>query len=200
VVRVGQVGTHRLDPDYTDLMVWNQILGGQFTSRLNAKLREEKGFTYGIRSHFDFRKGAGPFVVAASLQSDRLAEAVEDLRAEIAGLLGDRPAGTSELDDARRSLIEGQARHFETPSALVSRYAGLFLHGLPPDHHAGFAERLEAVNLESLQAAASRRVVPESFTFVIVADAELVAGPLEALGWAVVERFDERDQPVDARG
>ncbi len=59
VVRVGHVGTHRLDPDYSDLTVWNQILGGQFTSRLNAKLREEKGFTYGIRSHFDFRKGPG---------------------------------------------------------------------------------------------------------------------------------------------
>jgi zinc protease len=200
VVRVGQVGTHRLDPDYTDLMVWNQILGGQFTSRLNAKLREEKGFTYGIRSHFDFRKGAGPFVVASSLQSDRLAEAVEDLRSEIVGLLGDRPATASELDDARRSLIEGQARHFETPSALVSRYAGLFLHGLPPDHHAGFADRLDAVTLAGMETAASRRVVPESFVFVIVADAELVAGPLEALGWATVERFDERDQPIEAPG
>jgi zinc protease len=199
VVRVGQVGTHRLDPDYTDLMVWNQILGGQFTSRLNAKLREEKGFTYGIRSHFDFRKGAGPFVVASSLQSDRLAEAIEDLRGEIVGLLGDRPATSSELDDARRSLIEGQARHFETPSALVSRYAGLFLHDLPPDHHAGFAERLDAVTLASLEAASSRRVVPESFVFVIVADADLVARPIEALGWATVERFDERDQPIEVR-
>ncbi len=147
VVRVGHVGTHRLDPDYTDLMVWNQILGGQFTSRLNARLREEKGFTYGVRSHFDFRKGAGPFLISSSLQSDRLAEALEDLRGEVFGLLGDRPPTASELDDARRSLIEGQARHFETPSALVSRYAGLFLHGLPADHHAGFAERLEAVSL-----------------------------------------------------
>jgi predicted Zn-dependent peptidase len=199
VVRLGQVGTDRLDPDYTDLMVWNQILGGQFSSRLNARLREEKGLTYGIRSQFDFRKSAGPFVVASSLQSDRLAEAVDDLRNEIVGLLGDRPATPGELDDARRSLIEGQARHFETPSALVSRFAGLFLHGLPPDHHAGFADRLESVTLDSLQAAASRRVFPDSFTIVIVADAEVVDRPLEALGWATVERFDVRDQPVVAR-
>ncbi len=197
VVRVGQVGTHRLDPDYTELMVWNQILGGQFTSRLNAKLREEKGFTYGIRSHFDFRRGSGPFVVASSLQSDRLAEAVADLRAEIVGLLDYRPAKASELDDARRSLIEGQARHFETPSALVSRYAGLFLHGLPADHHAGFADRLESVTLESLRSAAERRVVPDSWTFVIVADAEVVARSLGTLGWAEVERFDEHDQSIE---
>jgi zinc protease len=200
VVRVGHVGTHRLDPDYTDLMVWNQILGGQFSSRLNAKLREEKGFTYGVRSHFDFRKGSGPFVISSSLQSDRLAEAIDDLRGEVTALLDDRRPTTAELDDARRSLIEGQARHFETPSALVSRYAGLFLHGLPPDHHAGFADRLGDVSLPSLETAASRWVDPRAFAIVVVADAELVAPSLQALGWVSVERFDDRDRPLEARG
>jgi predicted Zn-dependent peptidase len=196
VVRAGHVGTHRLDPDFMDLTVWNQILGGQFTSRLNARLREEKGFTYGVRSHFDFRRGAGPFVVSSSLQSDRLAEALEDLRGEVVALLGDRPPTAAELDDARRSLIEGQARHFETPSALVSRYAGLFPHGLPPDYHARFAERLESVGPSTMESAARRHVHPWGFVIVVVADADLVAGPLQALGWAEVERFDERDQPL----
>ena len=104
-------------PTSPTLLVLNQILGGQFTSRLNAKLREEKGFTYGVRSHFDFRRGAGPFSISASLQADRLAEALDDLRREVEALLGDRPPTAAELDDARRSLIEGQARQFETPSA-----------------------------------------------------------------------------------
>ena len=143
-------GLPRLDPDFTDVLVLNQILGGQFTSRLNAKLREEKGFTYGVRSHFDCRRGAGPFAISASLQADRLAEALDDLRHEVEALLGDRPPTLPELDDARRALIEGQARQFETPSALVSRYAGLFIHGLPPDHHAHFAERLDGVSVASL--------------------------------------------------
>ena len=170
---MGQVGTHRLDPDYHELMLWNQILGGQFSSRLNARLREEKGFTYGVRSHFDFRKGAGPFVISSSLQSDRLAEAIEDLWGEVRGLLFDRPPlrpPSWKTPDDR--LIEGQARHFETPSALVSRYAGLFLHGLPADHHAGFADRLEAVTLASLEEAAIRRVDPRAFVLVVVADAD----------------------------
>ena len=196
VVRMAQLGTHRLDPDYTDLSVWNQILGGQFSSRLNAKLREEKGFTYGIRSHFEFRRAAGPFMVSASLQSDRLAEALEDIRGEILGLMGDRPPTIGELDDARRSLIEGQARHFETPTALVSRYAGLFLHGLPADHHSGFADRLGAVTLATLDSAARRLVDPDRFAVVVVADAELVEGPLSKLGWCEIHRFDEQDRPL----
>jgi predicted Zn-dependent peptidase len=196
VVRVGHVGTDRLDPDHTDLLLFNQILGGQFTSRLNAKLREEKGFTYGIRSGFDFRRGPGPFTVAASLQSDRLDEALDDLRRELSALLENRPPTEAELADARRALIEGQARHFETPSALVARYASLFLYGLPPDHHAGYAARFEAVSLDSMLAAARKHIDPAGLVAVVVADADSVASGLERLGWAEVERIDERAEEV----
>ncbi|MBX6313831.1 MAG: insulinase family protein [Isosphaeraceae bacterium] len=191
VVRVGHVGAPRLDADYHDLLVLNQILGGQFTSRLNEKLREQKGFTYGIRSHFDFRRGPGPFSIGAALQTDRLAEALTDLRHEVEALLDDRPPSAHEIDDARRSLIEGQARHFETPSALVARYANLFLHGLPPDYYAGLAERLAAVNAATLADAGRRHLHPEALVTVVVADAELVADDLERLDWAPVERITE---------
>ncbi len=191
VVHLGHVGLARSNPDYTDTLVFNQILGGQFSSRLNAKLREEKGFTYGIRSHFDVRRSAGPFSIGASLQSDRLAEALEDIRGELEALLGDRPPTPSELDDARRALIEGQARQFETPSSLVARYAGLFIHDLPPDYHAQFAERLGAVSVESMLAAASRQILPGSLVTVVVADAAKVLAPLQALGWAGVEVIED---------
>jgi predicted Zn-dependent peptidase len=192
VVRAGHVGMARLDPDYTDVLVLNQILGGQFTSRLNEKLREEKGFTYGIRSHFDCRRGPGPFSITASIQTDRIAEALDDLRSEVMALLGNRPPTLAEVEDARRALIEGQARHFETPASLVSRYAGLFLHGLPPDDHSRFAERLEAVTLESLSAAAAREIRPESLVFVVVADAGLVTEPLGRLAWAELDVIREQ--------
>ncbi len=191
VVRVGHVGTDRLDADYSALMLFNQILGGQFTSRLNAKLREEKGFTYGVRSGFDFRSGPGPFAIAASLQSDRLDEALDDLRREVVALMDDRPPKEAELLDARRALIEGQARNFETPAALVARYAGLYLYGSPPDHHAAFAERLEAVSLEGMIEAGCRHIDPAGLVAVVVADAESVGPGLERLGWAAVERLDE---------
>jgi zinc protease len=187
VVRVGHVGVARHDPDFTDLLVLNQILGGQFTSRLNAKLREEKGFTYGVRSNFDCRRGAGPFSIGASLQADRLDEALNDLHHEVKALTTDRPPTFGELDDARRALIEGQSRQFETPAALVSRYAGLFLHDLPIDHHAHFAERLDAVSVASLADVASRHVRPRSLVVVVVADAGRALELLRRLDWADVE-------------
>jgi predicted Zn-dependent peptidase len=191
VVRVGHVGLPRLDPDYTDVLVLNQILGGQFTSRLNSKLREEKGFTYGVRSHFDFRRGAGPFAIGASLELDRLDEALDDLRREVEALAGDRPPTLPELDDARRALIEGQARQFETPAALVSRYASLFVHGLPPDHYTHFAERLDGVSVGSVAAAATRQIRPRSLVTVVVADAARALERLRRLAWADVEVIND---------
>ncbi|GAC1466683.1 MAG: pitrilysin family protein [Isosphaeraceae bacterium] len=183
-VRAGHIGLHRLHPEYADVLVLNHILGGQFTSRLNAKLREEKGYTYGVHSHFDFRRTAGPFSISAALQADRLAEALDELFHEVQSLCDERPPTQNELDDTRRSLIEGQARQFETPSSLVARHAGLFLHDLPLDHHSRFAELLDSVTVESLTASAARHVHPESLVVLVVADAARVLDPLRRLTWA----------------
>jgi predicted Zn-dependent peptidase len=190
-VRVGHVGLPRTDPDFDAAMLINQILGGQFTSRLNEKLREEKGYTYGVRSHFDGRLGAGPFSIVSSLQSDRLADALDDVHQELLEMLGSRPPSQSELDDARRALIEGQVRHFENPAALVNRYANLYVHGLPPDHYASFPDRLASIDLEQIYAAMHRQLHPDALVAVVVADATEVVEPLRRLDWAEVRVIEE---------
>ena len=191
VVRVGHVGIARDDPDFEGLMLFNQVLGGQFTSRLNEILRERRGFTYGVRSGFDCRRGRGPFSIAASLQADRLDDALQDLYDELRALLDHRPPTDVEIADARRALVDGQARQFETPSALVNRYANLFVQGLPIDHLATFPERVAAVGLDSILAAARRRIAPSALAIVVVADAEQVRAPLEKLAWAEVEVVED---------
>ena len=190
MIRVGHVGLARGDDDYHDALVLNQILGGQFSSRLNEVLRERKGLTYGVRSHFDARHAAGPFTVSAAVQSDRVAEAVLDVANAIQGLLGEHPATAKELDDARRGIIEGLARQFETPSDLVSRFASLFIHGLPRDEYSRLEGRLGRVDLDSLAAVGARHLRPDSLLAVVVADADQVIGPLQDLGWSAVERVE----------
>jgi predicted Zn-dependent peptidase len=191
VVRAGHVGLSRRDDDHDAVVLFNQVLGGQFSSRLNESLRERRGLTYGIRSHYDARRGPGPFAVTSSLQADRLAEALAVLREELVAFRDDRPPTAAELDDARRSLIEGQARHFETPAALVSRYGGLALHGLPTDEHRRYAERLGAVTPEAVREAARRHLDPDALTIVVVADAAAARPALESLGWGEVVQPDE---------
>jgi zinc protease len=186
-VRVGHVGIARSDVDYEHAMLINHVLGGQFTSRLNEKLREERGLTYGVRSQFDCRLGRGPFSIATSVQTDKVAEALSEMCVEVRALLGDLPATQTELEDSRRALIEGQTRHFETPPALVNRYANLFIHDLPIDHYATFPERLAEVNLDALNAAMHRQMHPDSLIAVVVADVDEVGKSLKRLEWADLE-------------
>jgi predicted Zn-dependent peptidase len=187
VVRVGHLGVTRSEPGFEHILILNQILGGQFSSRLNAKLREERGFTYGARSHFDCRRQPGPFSITSSIQVDRLAAALTDLRDEVIAITDDKPPTQAELDSARRALIEGHARHFETPSALVNRCANLVIHDLPVEHEAGFADRLLSIDLKTLSAEARRHINPEALIFIVVADADVVADGLEQLDWAPLE-------------
>lgn len=191
VIRAGHRGIARLDPAFDHLLLFNQILGGQFASRLNEKLREQRGLTYGVRSQLECRRAAGPFSIGTSVQSDRLAEAIADIREEVAQILSGRPPGQDELDKARRSLIEGQPRHHETPSALVSRFGSLLVHGLPAEHEAAFADRLLRVDRDSLIESARAFLHPDSMIFVVVADAAGVLESLESLDWARTERIDD---------
>ena len=59
-IRIGHVGLPRRIHDFPPLSVMGAILGGLFNSRLNMKLREEKGYTYGASAGWDLRRGAGP--------------------------------------------------------------------------------------------------------------------------------------------
>ena len=74
-LRIGHVALSRKSPDYHAALVANMVLGGQFVSRINMNLREDKGYTYGVRTAFEFRRAPGPFVLHASVQADATADA-----------------------------------------------------------------------------------------------------------------------------
>ncbi|MEE9561955.1 MAG: pitrilysin family protein, partial [Thermoanaerobaculia bacterium] len=84
-IRIGRIGAARDTEDYYALVVMNTVLGGSFTSRLNSNLREDKGYTYGARSRFAFRRAPGPFLAGAAVQTEvtdkALAEFMKELEA-----------------------------------------------------------------------------------------------------------------------
>ncbi|MCY4507560.1 MAG: pitrilysin family protein, partial [Acidobacteria bacterium] len=85
-LRIGHVAAPRRTPDYYALKVLNMVLGGQFVSRLNRSLREEKGYTYGVRTAFQFRRAPGPFVIQGSVQGHAPVEAVRQGLGEVEGV------------------------------------------------------------------------------------------------------------------
>ena len=183
-LRIGRIGAPRSTLDYHAMVVANAVLGGQFTSRINLNLREDKGYTYGARSYFDFRKAAGPFVVQASVQTDATAASVREVFAELDGLRGQQPVTSRELDLARWGLTRGFARSFETPEQVARAMAQLVLHGLPDDTFDTFVAQVRAVEADTVTAVARRHFDPESMFTVIVGDRDRIEPGLGDLGFS----------------
>lgn len=181
-VRVGRVAVARRTPLYFPLLLANAVLGGQFVSRLNTNLRETKGYTYGVRSAFDFRKAAGPFVVATSVQTDATAATVQEILREVADIGGPRPVTAEELRRAKAALTRGYPRGFESAEQVARGTLMLATHDLPLDHFSRFAERVEAVTIEALTAAARAVLEPDAMRVTVVGDAQKVGPALDAIG------------------
>jgi len=184
-LRVGRVAASRSTPDYAALAVMNTILGGTFVSRINGKLREEKGFTYGARSSFDYRREPGPFTVQTSVQASATTEAVADILTEVRDIAGARPVTTAEVVRAQAALTRSYPRSFETAEQVTRAVAQLALHGLPDDYFDNFVRDVSRVTAADVTAAARKYAPADDLHVVIVGDrdaldpAELGLGPVE---------------------
>jgi predicted Zn-dependent peptidase len=183
-LRIGRIGAARSTSDYHALVVANAVLGGQFASRINLNLREDKGYTYGARSYFDFRRAEGPFVVQASVQTDATVLSVREVLSELDGLRGTQPVTPRELDLARHGLTRGFARNFETPEQIARAMTQLVLYGLPDDTFDTFVGRVRAVDAATVTDVAQRHFAPESMFTVIVGDRDRIEPGIEVLGFS----------------
>ena len=181
-IRIGEVGLSRDTPDYHPLIVLNMILGGQFVSRINMKLRQEKGLTYGARTAFDFRRGRGPFVLQTSVQSDGTGEAIQSSLLEIDAIRTDRPPTEDEVEIAKAALTRGYPRNFETAEQIARAMAQLVLYGLPDDYFDTFTSRVASVTVDSAREMAATHLHPDRLATAIVSDSSIVVPQLAAVG------------------
>ena len=159
-LRIGQVSVARDTPDYHPLVVANTILGGQFVSRINLNLREDKGLTYGARTAFEFRRRSGPFVLQVSVQTSGTAKAIEESLGEIAGIRGSRPVTPAELELGIAALTRGYARSFETGEQIGRAALQLALYDLPDDYFEQFVPRIERVTADDVSRVMTRHLDP----------------------------------------
>ena len=159
------------------------VLGGQFVSRINLNLREDKGFTYGARTAFDFRRRSGPVRAAGQRADERDGRAIEESIAEIDAIRGSRPVTPEELALGVAALTRGYARNFETAEQIARAVTQLALYDLPDDYFALFVPRIESVTAEEVSAVMTRHVNPRRLTTLVVGDLDVVGSDLAALGF-----------------
>jgi len=192
-LRVGHRGVPRAHPDYFAIVVMNALLGGLFSSRINLNLRERNAFTYGARSTFEWRRGAGPFVVSTAVKTEVSDAATREILREI-GKMREETVTADELSLATAYLDGVFPIRYETTNAVAQAIAIAQVHGLGDDYYTRYRERIRAVTAADVRRAAELYLHPEELLVLAVGDATAIRGPMEALG---VGPVTVHDAPAD---
>jgi len=180
-IRIGHLGIMRNHADYFPLLVLNTILGGQFSSRINLNLREDKGYTYGARSAFSMGRLEGPFTASAGVQTEVTRESVIEFMRELEDIRGARPATQQELDFARNAIMRREPLTLETNAQIAGRMQDLILYDLPLDYFDAYNQHVAAVSLADLSRVAREYLRPDRFAIVVVGDQAVVEEALRDL-------------------
>jgi zinc protease len=189
-IRMGCLALERRHPEYLAATVLNHCLGGQFSSRLNKTLREERGLTYGVWSSFSALRTAGSFVQGGAFQTEKAGEALQGLTDEVERIVGEGIT-EEELRSAQRSMSGNFLRASELATQLAGRRQAMYLFDLPEEYYATYIERLNALSRPDILRAAQHWLRPEEMVTAVVGDAHRLRGNLEALHLGEVRDYLE---------
>lgn len=163
----------------------NTLLGGTFTSRVNMNLREEKHWSYGVRTQVVDARGPRVFLCMAPVQSDRVADAMRELQGEFVGVTGTRPPTEAELHKAIEVHTLQRAGRWETLRAVSGAMEEMVRFGLPEDYHATYAAQMRAMTLSEVSQAAREVVKPSELVWLVIGDRAKIEQSIQALGWGM---------------
>jgi len=157
--------------DFLSTRVLGYILGGGFNSRLNMKLREDKGYTYGARSSIGSDKLVANFNASTSVRTEVTDSALIEMIYEIRNIV-EEGITEGELEEAKANLSGSFGRSLENPSTIASFAVNIARYGLPEDYYATYLQRLNALTVEDINAAAQKYIRPENMYITIVGKAD----------------------------
>jgi zinc protease len=190
VIVAGYAGPPRSDPDHIALETLNTILGGNFVSRLNMNLREDKHWSYGVSSTLVSAEGPGPFLVSAPVQTDKTAEAMEETLKELRDVATTRAPTDAEVKFARDTLVLQLPGSNETSDEVAGSYADILIYGLPDTYWNDYVGEVNAMTPAKLVAAAHKLVHPEALTWVVVGDLARIEADIRKLNLGEVKVLD----------
>ena len=185
-LRVGHLGIDRRHPRYFPALVLGALLGGVFRSRLNIRLREELGYTYGARASFDPRRAPGPFTASAAVQTEVTVDAVRELLGQLQRVREEAPP-EDELREVRDFLVGVFPLRFETTAGIAAAIEPMAVYDLPDDWWQTYRSHLEAVGPAEVLEAARELVRPDDALILVAGDASRLREEVDAAGFGPVE-------------
>lgn len=190
IIIAGQLIPPKANPDEFAFNIMDEVLGASFTSRLNMNLREDKAWSYGVSTNLVQAEGQRPYFAFAPVQADRTVDALKEIDREFSDILTERPASEEEVAVAKKRGTLTLPGRWETGRAVAGSLAEIVRFGLPDDYWKSYAQRVDAVDQSSVDAAAQKLLTPGTLTWVIVGDRSLLEDELKALGLGEVVLID----------
>jgi zinc protease len=165
----------------------NNVIGGDFTARINMDLRETKSWSYGARTILFGARGQRPYLVYAPVQTDRTADSVNALLQQFDAYLGSERTRPEELDRVVKNETRSLPGQYETGAAVLGTMLSNARYGRPDDYVLTLTDQYEAMNIEQIDNAASEVLRPHQLIWLIVGDLSKIEEPIRSLGIGDVE-------------
>ncbi len=196
VILAGQMTGKTGTDDLVALFAANDVLGGNFLSRINMDLRETKGWSYGVSGTVYRLLGQTPYILSAPVQADKTGESIAALKSQIGGFMNGKGVTAAELERTVNGSVRELPGSFETSAAVLGQMQQDALYGRPFDYAEHLADKYKALTAPVLDAAAKEAIDPNGFLWVVVGDKAVVTPQLAALGLPVSE-IDSNGNPVE---
>tara|TARA_B100000519_G_scaffold2502_1_gene2482 strand:+ start:2437 stop:5094 length:2658 start_codon:yes stop_codon:yes gene_type:complete len=181
VIRAGHLTIPRDHQDYFSLAFGNYVLGGEYSSRVNMNLRQDKGYSYGFYSSIDWGQHSSTWLIRGSVQTEVTFESVKEILFEINGINGSKPISSKEFEDSKQGLLKGIPSQFESSNQMLNQLIKLVQFNLPDNDFSESIKKIEALTLDEVNLSSKNHFKPDESVIVIVGDKEKFIGQLETL-------------------
>ena len=186
VIRAGFSTIPRTHDDLDKVSLLNYILGGDYSSRLNLNLRQDKGYSYGFYSSISWHKNPSLWVCRGSVQTEVTEESIVEIIKEISNIKSENPITELEFDDAKQSIIKGMASQFETNNQLMSQLINISTYNLPVNYYKQRISNISQLKHKMIIDAGEKYLNQNRLSIVIVGDVEKIEPDLQKLNTRII--------------
>lgn len=196
IIFAAEISPSAKDPAYEANQMMNRILGGDFTSRINMNLREDKHWSYGSFSINLDAVGPSFFTGYAPVQTDKTKESVVELKKELTQFVGDKPATQAEFDKIQKNAVMQLPGSWETNGAVLGSLEDAIKYSRGINYLNNYANMLQQLKLSDIQAAANNVVKPNNLTWIIVGDRAKIEAGIKELNLGPIKYVDSEGNEV----
>ncbi len=193
-ILMGHTSIHELHHNKIPLAIANYILGGgNFSSRLMARIRSEMGRTYGIASQLSCLKSYGIFSIGSSTQNNQVQGVITSILDVYDNFVSSGPT-ESEIDKAKQFAAGNMAFELEGLNNIVEKLLWLRFYGRDNAYIESFDSLISPIDSEGIRDALQKNFMSENFVIIAVGKRIEIEKQLEKFG--NTQLFNCRDNPL----